>query len=168
MTWEPWLIVVVTIAALAVIGLGVAVITLRRQRALIRQLSRPTRGGKGNGAGAVPDGPLVAFVVNPTKQGADGLLEQARRACAAWGMQKPLWFLTTEEDPGTGQAAEAIEAGASVVVAAGGDGTVRAVAQTLTGTGVPLGLVPLGTGNIFARNLDLPLNDVGELLRIAL
>ncbi|MBA6414215.1 NAD(+)/NADH kinase [Parahaliea sp. F7430] len=43
-----------------------------------------------------------------------------------------------------------------IVVAAGGDGTLNAVCQALAGTGIPLGLVPLGTFNYFARNYGIP------------
>ncbi|HEY1106422.1 MAG TPA: diacylglycerol kinase family protein, partial [Agromyces sp.] len=72
-----------------------------------------------------------------------------------------------EDDPGKGMAREAVEAGVDLVVAAGGDGTVRSVAAGLRGTGVPLGIVPLGTGNLFARNLDIPVNDVDDAVVLA-
>ena len=45
-----------------------------------------------------------------------------------------------------------------LVIAAGGDGTVGSVAGQLAGAENPLGILPLGTGNDFARSLDIPLN----------
>jgi len=90
------------------------------------------------------------------------------RACAARYLPEPLWYETTADDPGVGQTREAVERGVTLVVAIGGDGTVRAVAEGLVGTDVPMGLLPQGTGNLLARNLDLPLGDVDNLLRIAL
>ena len=54
----------------------------------------------------------------------------------------------------------------AVVVVAGGDGTVRVVASELAGTGVPLGVIPLGTGNDFARANGIPDDVAGALERI--
>ena len=106
--------------------------------------------------------------MNPTKPGAASLRDAAIQACAARYLPAPLWLETTEQDPGVGQARKAVADGADVVIAAGGDGTVRAVAEGLVGTGAAMGLVPLGTGNLLARNLDLPLGNLPAQLRIAL
>ncbi len=55
-------------------------------------------------------------------------------------------------------ARNAVASGAQAVAAGGGDGTIRAVAEALANTGVPLGILPAGTLNHFARDLDLPLD----------
>jgi YegS/Rv2252/BmrU family lipid kinase len=44
-----------------------------------------------------------------------------------------------------------------LVVAAGGDGTVSAVINGIVGTTIPLGIIPAGTGNLLAHDLDIPL-----------
>lgn len=58
----------------------------------------------------------------------------------------------------TGAARAARDAGASRVLAGGGDGTVSAVASVLAGSDIPLGILPLGTLNHFARDLGVPLD----------
>lgn len=72
------------------------------------------------------------------------------------------WHETSVDDPGRAAAQGALDAGATVVLAAGGDGTVRAVAEHLAETGAEadLGVIPLGTGNLLARNLGIPLNSL--------
>jgi YegS/Rv2252/BmrU family lipid kinase len=64
-------------------------------------------------------------------------------------------------------AREAIENGARRVVAGGGDGTLRAVAAALAGTGAEMGLLPVGTLNHFARDMKIPLDDLVAAARIA-
>ena len=99
---------------------------------------------------------LPAVVVNPSKFEDVGPLRAAiERGAADAGWAVPLWLETTAEDPGVGQTRAALEAGAEIVLACGGDGTVRCVGQVLAGSGVPIGLVPAGTGNLLARNLDV-------------
>ena len=110
----------------------------------------------------------TVLVVNPTKVGdAAALLERVARRSAELGLPVPRLVPTTQEDPGEGQARDAADAGAGLVLVAGGDGTVRAAAQGLAHSGVPLGILPQGTGNLLARNLDLP-QDEDEALDVAL
>ncbi|UOQ90716.1 NAD(+)/NADH kinase [Agromyces endophyticus] len=111
--------------------------------------------------------PRAAIISNPTKSGVDALRAAVERAEERQGFAPSLWIDTAEDDPGKGMAREAVEKGVDLVVAAGGDGTVRSVAAGLRGTGVPLGIVPLGTGNLFARNLDIPVNDVDDAVVLA-
>ncbi len=73
------------------------------------------------------------------------------------GFGEVRWWETTVEDTGYGMAHEAAVSGSDLVLAVGGDGTIRAVCEELAGTGVPVGIVPAGTGNLLARNLDIPL-----------
>ncbi|MEU2202092.1 diacylglycerol kinase family protein [Isoptericola sp. NPDC019482] len=113
-------------------------------------------------------GMRLAVVINPSKEGAADVRAVVERVCADAALPDPLFYETTVDDPGTGQARRALADGADVVVAAGGDGTVRAVAEVLAGTGRPMGLIPVGTGNLLARNLDLPLTSVTDAVAVVL
>ena len=107
-------------------------------------------------------------MVNPTKLGdGDGYRATVRRAMQEHGWSEPLWLETTAADQGRGPASEAVAAGADLVLACGGDGTVTACAEGVVGTGVPLAVIPIGTGNLLARNLGLP-NVLADALAVAL
>ena len=58
--------------------------------------------------------------------------------------------------------------GADVVLAGGGDGTVRVVAEVLAGTDTAMGVIPLGTANLLARNVHLEVNDLPGNVQAAL
>ncbi len=118
--------------------------------------------------GEPPRRDRAALVVNPTKAGADDARRLLLRLSREKGWEDPLVLETTVADPGEGQAREAVDQGATVVIAAGGDGTVRAVGGALVGTSVALGILPLGTGNLLARNLDVVLDRPEWALRTAL
>jgi len=101
----------------------------------------------------------VAVVLNPSKiADVEDFKERVRAVAARDGWSEPLWFETTIQDPGYGQAVSALEAEVDLILAAGGDGTVRAVCEEVARTGVAVGVLPHGTGNLLARNLGIPLN----------
>ena len=69
---------------------------------------------------------------------------------------EPVIHYTTPEDAGYGVASQAVDAGAAIVIAAGGDGTLHAVASALIGTKSTLGIIPMGTMNNIAHSLEIP------------
>jgi diacylglycerol kinase family enzyme len=109
----------------------------------------------------------AAVVYNPIKVDREIIQAAIEADEATNDWSDTLWFETTEDDPGQGMTQQALDAKADIVIAAGGDGTVRAVAEKLRGTGVPLALLPSGTGNLLARNLDLTLNDLEHSIHSA-
>ena len=58
---------------------------------------------------------------------------------------------------------QAVAERVDLVIVAGGDGTVRVVADGLANSGIPLGIVPEGTANLLALNLDLPTDEQAAL-----
>jgi YegS/Rv2252/BmrU family lipid kinase len=106
----------------------------------------------------------VAAVLNPAK--IEDLAALKALITEHCGDERPSWFETTPEDTGAGQTAAAIAAGARLVLVCGGDGTVAACAGALAGTEVAMAIVPVGTGNLLARNLGIPL-ELGDALKVA-
>ncbi|WP_294181076.1 diacylglycerol kinase family protein [uncultured Schumannella sp.] len=111
--------------------------------------------------------PRAAIIVNPAKANLSRLRSAVARAEVNGGWAESLWLETTTDDIGHAQTREALDAGVDVIVAAGGDGTVRAVAETMSGSGVAFAIIPSGTGNLFARNIDLNSLSVEEAVRVA-
>ena len=131
----------------------------RRRRALEvpASVDDPTRGR-----------PRPWIIMNPSKhEDPQAFKDRINRKAKELGIDHVHWRETTREDPGTGQAVRALEEGASVVIAAGGDGTVRAVAAGMAGSGVRMGIIPVGTGNVLAGNLSIP-EDPEAALAVAL
>ncbi len=109
----------------------------------------------------------AALICNPVKADAPALRAAVVAASAKAGWAEPLLLETTVDDPGQQAVREALACGASAVLVAGGDGTVRAAAEAVAGSGVPLTIVPSGTGNLLARNLRLPLTDAAAMVATA-
>lgn len=109
----------------------------------------------------------AAVVYNPIKTNVDRLRASVTAAAAAAGWAESLWYETSVDDPGQRATRRAVRHDVDLVLAAGGDGTVRAVAEALRGADVPLGVLPVGTGNLLARNLQLPLGNLDDAVEIA-
>ncbi|WAP51916.1 acylglycerol kinase family protein [Arthrobacter sp. ATA002] len=149
------------ISLLAAAAAAAAVwVTVRRRR---RQAARRTVVKT-----LAPGHQRVAVVINPIKVQAPAARTLLAEACELAGWDPPLMMETTPESPGYEQARRAVQAGADVVIAAGGDGTVRQVARALANTPAAMGLLPLGTGNLLARNLGLPVVDLAAAVSTAL
>lgn len=101
---------------------------------------------------------MVHVVVNLGSGGRDQkvIAGEIASAFAAHGVEAPIALVTGREVAGA--ARRAIKAGATVIVAGGGDGTISTVASLLAGTGATLGVLPLGTLNHFAKDLRIPLD----------
>src|SRR5688572_12914534 len=101
--------------------------------------------------------PKAALIYNPIKADGTALRASLTRLSSEAGWAEPLFYETTVDDLGDDVTRQALEAGVDAVLVAGGDGTVRAVSEAMSGSGVRLAIVPSGTGNLLARNLKLPL-----------
>ena len=100
--------------------------------------------------------PGVAFVVNGSLvRGSGHFLALCREAAARHGWRAE-FLVTDKAEAGVAAANSAALDGIDLVVAVGGDGTVRGCAEGLAKTGVPLGIVPHGTANLLARTLRVP------------
>ncbi|WP_312349400.1 diacylglycerol kinase family protein [Actinomyces sp.] len=162
----------------ALIWLATALLLAVGSAALSRWLTfRDTRNAARNGALLDPatadavdrDRPRPWVVFNPSKfADPDDFRAKVNDLALQHGISHVHWRGTTPEDPGTGQTVRALAEGASVVIAAGGDGTVRAVAAGIAHAGVRMGIIPVGTGNLLARNLGLPLDDLPRAVAVAL
>ena len=106
-----------------------------------------------------------AVVYNPIKASED-LREAIARQATASGWEDAIWLETPVENPGPAITERVVSARVDRVITAGGDGTVRIVADRLAETGIPMAVVPLGTANLLARNLDIPLSEA-EAVEVA-
>ena len=107
------------------------------------------------------------IIWNPTKIDGEELRGVVTAAVPA--DTELMWWETSADDPGRAMTAEAVHADCDVVIAVGGDGTVRTVAEVLASAGEKapaLGIVPQGTGNLLARNLGIPIGSIPKALDV--
>ncbi|MFB9593556.1 diacylglycerol kinase family protein [Streptomyces racemochromogenes] len=104
----------------------------------------------------------AVVVRHPHGCGAE-LAERVRSVLRRHGYADQAWTQTAAEDAAGGLAGRIAAEDTDLVVVCGGDGTVRACADVLAGTGIPLAVVPCGTGNLLARNLRMPADPAGAL-----
>ncbi len=95
----------------------------------------------------------VCIIINPAARGAKARLKRLERI--AHGA-----VIKTTAGPGDAeaQAERAIDQGYETIVAAGGDGTINEVVNGIGGAPVALGILPMGTVNVFAMELGIPFN----------
>lgn len=108
------------------------------------------------------------MVIHPGKHDdLDGFRAAVCARMAGLGWAEPLWLETRPDDTGERLAREALRSGVDLLLASGGDGTITACVGAVAGSGIPLGVLPCGTGNLLARNLGLPLS-LDDALTVAL
>jgi diacylglycerol kinase (ATP) len=108
----------------------------------------------------------VAVVAHAEKRLGGGLAE-LRRVLKAQGVADPLWYEVPKAKHAPDRAQWALDDGAELVFAWGGDGTVRRCMGVLAGTDACLAVIPAGTANLFATNLDIPM-DIEEAVAVGL
>ncbi|MFZ1117832.1 MAG: diacylglycerol kinase family protein [Propionibacteriaceae bacterium] len=114
----------------------------------------PEDAGTANGS----TGQRCAVVYNPIKI-SEELRDAISQQAATQGWAEPVWLETSADEPRRPTTDDLMSAHVDRVIAVGGDGTIRMVADRLAGSGLPMAVVPVGTGNLLARNLDIPLTE---------
>ncbi len=108
----------------------------------------------------------VAVVAHREKTLGGGLAE-LREVLQAGGVTDPLWYEVDKSAKTPKCVRRALKAGADLVFAWGGDGTVQRCADELAGTGATLAILPAGTANLLATNLGIPI-DLAKAVEIGL
>jgi diacylglycerol kinase (ATP) len=97
-------------------------------------------------------------VIAHKKKTIGGGLGELRRLLDEHEITDPMWFEISSSKKARKLARKAVEDGADLVIAWGGDGTVQRCIDVLAGTGVTLAVIPAGTANLFATNVGIPID----------
>jgi YegS/Rv2252/BmrU family lipid kinase len=108
----------------------------------------------------------VAVIAHSGKTLGGGLAE-LRRVLAAAGIADPIWIEVPKSRKAPQQVRRAVEQGAELVFAWGGDGMVQQCIDVLAGSKVRLAIIPAGTANLFATSLGIP-KDIDQAVAIGL
>jgi diacylglycerol kinase (ATP) len=108
----------------------------------------------------------VAVVAHAGKTFGGGLLE-LRRELERQGVPDPIWHEVPKSRKAPAQVRRAVEEGAELLFVWGGDGMVQRSIDALDGAAVPVAIVPAGTANLFASNLEIP-QDIEKAVAIGL
>jgi diacylglycerol kinase (ATP) len=110
----------------------------------------------------------VAVVAHAGKSLGGGLAE-LRRVLEGEGVSDPLWYEVAKSRKAPKQVRRALEEGADLIFAWGGDGLVQQCIDVLAGSepDAALAVIPAGTANLLAHNLEIPI-DIEEAVRIGL
>jgi diacylglycerol kinase (ATP) len=110
---------------------------------------------------------MTVAVVAHARKSFGGGLGELRQALAREGVTDPLWFEVKKSRKAPKYARRAREQGADVIFVWGGDGTVQRCIDAVAGTDATLAILPAGTANLLATNLEIP-TDLGEAVRVGL
>ncbi len=108
----------------------------------------------------------VAVIAHSGKTLGGGLPE-LRRVLESAGVDDPFWCEVPKSRKAPAQVRRALDEGAELIIAWGGDGMVQRCIDVLAGTGVTLAIIPAGTANLFATGLGIP-NDLQQAVAIGL
>jgi diacylglycerol kinase (ATP) len=110
--------------------------------------------------------PKIAVVAHTGKSLGGGLGE-LREVLAREGIADPLWYEVGKSRKAPKRARRALAEGAEIIFVWGGDGTVQRCIDAVAGTSAVLAILPAGTANLLARNLQVPA-DIAEAVRAGL
>lgn len=106
------------------------------------------------------------LIVNPASGQGRAAREKRRLLELVSNMPHIRTHLTSGPDDARAMAAQAASGNYDLVIAAGGDGTINQVINGIGDSGVPLAIIPLGTGNVLAHELGIPRNDIVKALQV--